>query len=402
MAYCTVNGHRVLRGELTVPRVGIWHADLVVDTREKITGPVEIAFGDGAIVYRGSIARGDVFQETFACKILGGGGGLSRVLPAKFYRGAPLRLPLQDLLGECGERLSATAELAVLDGLLLKWCRTKGTAAKALAELVEDARANWRVLSDGSVWVGSERWPELAFAHDLLRHDPAEGRLEIASELPQLRPGVTFNGEKISAVTHTIGPDRVRTEAYTEKGGSLVDRLKAPFTNLIKSVMRQVDFHKPYPAKVIHQEGDGTLHLQPDSDVIPGLTGVPIRYGVPGVTAKVPPGARCMVEFENGDPRAPVVTAFEPGALVELSLDGGVRPIARANDHTGEGTLSITHATSPTGDVTLTFAYVDGSGVSAAPLILTFKGGAPPAASSPITTFPIAGKILDGAPRLRA
>ncbi|MGZ6094380.1 MAG: hypothetical protein ACXWUG_20260, partial [Polyangiales bacterium] len=183
MSFATLNGARVVRGSLTLPRIGRWHADLIVDASEPIPGPVQLAFGDGALVFRGTVFRGDVFQETFHCRIVGGTNGLAKELPAKFYRGIPLRLALRDLLAEAGETLSASADATVLDRLVPKWSRRRGTAATSATELATIADASWRFMPNGSFWIGTEGWLEVEFDHQLLREDPADGRIEIASDL---------------------------------------------------------------------------------------------------------------------------------------------------------------------------------------------------------------------------
>ncbi|MBI2388632.1 MAG: hypothetical protein HYV09_03360 [Deltaproteobacteria bacterium] len=396
MSFCSLNGLRVLRGSLTLPRLGRWHADLVVDTNAPLTGRVTTTFGEGAMSFAGTVYRGDVFQDSFHCRIVGGANGLSKELPAKYYRGVPMRLPLQDLLAECGETLSASADEAVLARLLQKWTRTRGPAAHALAELADLGEASWRFMPNGSLWIGREGWLEVDFPHQLLRSDPTDDRIEIASDLPLLRPGTVFAGRRVSAVVHSFGPDKTRTEAWIERDG-LLDRFKGSLVSIIRSVMSEVDYHKPYPARVVVQDSDGTLQLKPDSDRIPGLTGVPIRYGIPGVTARVPPGTRCIVEFENGDSRTPIVTAFEPGALIELSFDGGSRSIARVDDTADCGALSW--ASDPSGK-SLTLSYRRPGTLVAVPfLALAFPA---------VKATPDAGEIAiesvirSGAPKLRA
>lgn len=375
MSFCTLNGLRVIRGTLTLPRLGRWHADLVVDSSQPIESAVKLTFGDGALTFAATVFRGDVFQETFHCRIVAGANGLAKEVAAKYYRGVPLNLALGDLLAEAGETLAGSADQAVLAQLLPKWSRRKASVAEALAELAELGDASWRFMPNGSLWLGHEGWLDLDFPHQLLRSDPADDRIEIASDLPLLRPGVVFRGRRVSAVVHSFGPESVRTEAWLERD-SVFDRFKGSLVTLIRSVMSEVDLHKPYPARVVAQDADGTLQLRPDSDRIPGLTSVPIRYGVPGVRARVPPGARCIVEFEHGDARSPIVTAFEPGALLQLSVDDGTRKVARVGDVSNTGVLAwapdpggkavvLTYA--PPGKPAVPFLTLAAPGITAVP-----------------------------------
>jgi len=396
MALCTLNKTTVVYATLVLPRAGVWHADVAVDTDSAITGPVTLSFGDGSLVYNGTVLRGDVFRGIYRARIVGGAAGLGRAIPPKYYRGAPLRLPLQDIIDACGEKLSASCDRDILALVLLKWSRRRGTAADALGSLVNEAGTIFRVLADGSIWVGNDSFTEVVFDHDLLSQDDGDGRIEIASELPRLSPGVTFLSKRISAVVHTIAPDRVRTTAWIERDTpQRTDRLKGALTAFVRNAVGDLDFLRPYPARVVLQEDDGTLHVQPDSDAIPGLTGVPIRYGIPGARAKVPPGARCILEFEEGNPTSPVVTAFEPGALVELSFADGTHAVSRVGDGVDTGSLSF--AVDPTGSS----------------LIVTYRppGGAPQIVTLTFPTVSVApgassldlhGTIAEGAPRVRA
>lgn len=92
----------------------------------------------------------------------------------------------------------------------------------------------------------------------------------------------------------------------------------------IRAVVGPVDYFAQYPAKVLAQNGDGTLELQPDSARVPALSAVPMR-GLPGVVAKVKPGARVLVGFENGSPDAPVALLAESSGLLQLTITADVK-----------------------------------------------------------------------------
>ena len=81
---------------------------------------------------------------------------------------------------------------------------------------------------------------------------------------------------------------------------SLTQLFVALFDHL---VVPRLDPLAHYPARVVSQGDDGTVSVKPDTTRFgPGLDMVPIR-GLPGVTARVKPGARVMLCFEEGDPR---------------------------------------------------------------------------------------------------
>lgn len=108
-----------------------------------------------------------------------------------------------------------------------------------------------------------------------------------------------------------------------------LDRIKDELARFIRWVMRDVTYHRHYPCVVQRQDGAGLLDLLPDDESIrgSGLSGVPIRHGLPGFTVKVPVGARCMLAFENGDPRKPYASLWDPGSVIGVEFDGGTRPL---------------------------------------------------------------------------
>lgn len=97
---------------------------------------------------------------------------------------------------------------------------------------------------------------------------------------------------------------------------------KAWFLALVESALRRTDYHALYPARIVAQDAAGLLELVPDDSRIPGMTGVPIRPGIPGVSVKVAPGARVCVGFEGGNPSRPVATIWEASAVKELRITG--------------------------------------------------------------------------------
>lgn len=95
---------------------------------------------------------------------------------------------------------------------------------------------------------------------------------------------------------------------------------KALFLALVESALERTDYHAQYVARVVTQDSNGLLSVVPDNNRVPPMTEVPIRYGVPGVSAKVESGARVLIGFEGGDRRRPIATVWESAALTELRI----------------------------------------------------------------------------------
>lgn len=98
--------------------------------------------------------------------------------------------------------------------------------------------------------------------------------------------------------------------------------LKEVFQKVIDG-LRPLDYYAFYECVVVKQTGD-TLDLRPDDPRLSreGLTDVEIRYGIPGVRAKIQPGTRCLLGFKGGNPSLAYVHDFlySDLALIELTV----------------------------------------------------------------------------------
>jgi hypothetical protein len=257
VADLSLNGAAVQHGTLRLPRIGAWTAEVVVDVATAPSGAVTLATGDGRYSLRGTVVRSGVDGERAHVRIVGGAGGL------------------------------------------------------------------WRVADDGTVWIGEETWPAASAADvDLVAEEPTHARVTVgAASLPLgIRPGTVYNGQRVSYVEHTFDADAARAEVWFEREGATADRWGVALDALVRHTMRGVQWHARFPARVVGQNADGTLDLDPDDDRLPDLVAVPLRLFLPGVTARVVAGARVLVGFEAGDPRRPIAELFESGALSELTI----------------------------------------------------------------------------------
>lgn len=105
---------------------------------------------------------------------------------------------------------------------------------------------------------------------------------------------------------------------------TLVEALEA----VVSRVMRRVDYHALYPARVVTQHADGSLDLVPDASRVPSCQHVPVRT-LRGLSVEVDVGARVLLGYENGDPSAPYASLWEPGDAVVVRVNGGDSRVAR-------------------------------------------------------------------------
>jgi len=109
-----------------------------------------------------------------------------------------------------------------------------------------------------------------------------------------------------------------------------------------------LEYLAPHDATVVAQMGDGSLDLRLDDPKMPGLSGVPIWLGLPGVRVEVSKGARVKVGFASGDPGKPFAGLWATdAAFVRIVVGGGSKAVARVDDSTDSGTLVIRTVTQP-------------------------------------------------------
>ncbi len=390
MSLVTVNGTPCVRATIRIPRIGVWFADLAVDVAKTISGPVTISVSDGALELKGRAARTGVFKDTAVLRVLGGAGGLASEVPAKYYRRCPAKVPLQDILQAAGEKLSTEADQSLLNQQLVAWTLLRQKAGEALRTLADELGAVWRVLPDGTVWLGLESWPVVHMPDvDLLSEDPRAHTAVLGTDSPTLLPGTLFLGRRVSMVEHQVQPESVRTLVWFEgtNGSGEGDRLTRAVGAVVRHLTAHLDYFALYPAKLVSQNEDGTLELKPDDSRLPGVSKVPIRYGIPGVTVKVASGARVLLGFEGGDPQQPVATLWEKGSVTEMTIDastdikvnGGSKAVARQGDSVHAG-------------------YLTGK-ADKVPVVFTYTPYDPNAPPDPTATALSGGQITSGAPK---
>jgi hypothetical protein len=223
VAFATLNGKPVFHGIICIPRVGAWTADLSVDRDTAVTGACTLAI-DGGLTLQGTADRTGVWLGTARLQVVGGANGLGRTARAQHYRQTTLRAVLADLLATAGERLAASADAATLGLSFPGWATIGQPIGRMVAALLEDSRlpaaTAWRVLADGTVWVGQETWPDSGMVNLVdyqdLAEAPEDGTVELGVEAPRLLPGTTLGGRRVSYVEHRLTGERARTCLWLE------------------------------------------------------------------------------------------------------------------------------------------------------------------------------------------
>ena len=380
----------VMEGDLLLPYYGNWSACVSFASADAIpSGKVTLSWL--GTKFSGHVLRSGENEGRVSCMIAGGTGGLAKTVPAKMYDyNLKLELPVKEILSAVSETLSASSTQSVLARELTNWTRMEKEAAMLLSHLTDQVKAAWRVLPDGSVFLGTDTWQDTdTFDYTLLFQDPVLLMAQLAVSEAALFPGKRFpksneytslSQKKIACVRYAIAPSRSSVTAWMveEDGLTIDDPLHAAMVAITKQTMRAVDYHKSYTAKVLLQRSNGTLDVVPDDVRLPPMTSVPIRVPVPGMKVIIPgdvKDARCTIVFEDGDPTRYAAHLFDAGA--------GGKKIARVDDRVDCGSLTL--VVSPMG--VLSGTYLDGI-------------GSPPVTITPGKPFELIGKITTGWRRL--
>jgi hypothetical protein len=326
MARITANGLPVIDGELREQQSGAWTGRIEVDDDVgKITGAVTLVIGDATFV--GTVVRGEVFQGRYVAQLVGGAGGLETVLDAKYYFAATRALVVSDALSGASEMIDdADTESSIMSATVARWMRAKGKARLALAEVAKDAGGFWRVTRAGKVALRTaETWETVTGKFDVIDNDPSDGEVVIAPEdTPLARPGVTIGGHKVAAVHTTFGPSGLRQVITVAADDGRARGLGASLAAAIKKASESsVAYSQCYPAKLVLQDADGSVHMTPDDERVrgQGLTKIPLVYGLPGCSAQIAPGSRARLVFDAGNAGQPMCTGWDEDAdALELSL----------------------------------------------------------------------------------
>ena len=225
MALATANGYDVVECNFRVPRRGVWHADLYVDSKvlTDLNEDVTVEF-EGGDTWVGHVLASGAYLDGVYLRMYGGKGGFGMDVAPKFYSQSTVRVVVGDMLREAGESLDSGSDSTILDTQLPTWTRITQRLGNALDLLNRYAipASIWRVLPGGTVWLGNESWPTSTAVADILSASQHEGRFEFGQDIPTIMPGTTLVTEdygdlKIDRVESRILSDRVRTTIWVAK-----------------------------------------------------------------------------------------------------------------------------------------------------------------------------------------
>ncbi len=262
-------------------------------------GTLNITRSSGVVdSFTGSIRRAQVTPGTqnLSATLVGGSGHLLDLIPERHHTFGSSTVPagvvLADIAQAAGERLAPGVE-AELDALTFqRYTRVKGPAWAALDVLafVLGPEVGWRILADGSLWMGVEAWPAIDAMAYYWRGDPRDGAVLYVPDGAPYRPGTMIDGARIVECCYRITPGRPVMEARAEVAGD--PKIQAPLQ----------PYARTYPATVVSQNADLTLNVVADVPLGNDLRNVPYKIGFAGTKIIIPSGSLVRVGFEGGLP----------------------------------------------------------------------------------------------------
>lgn len=340
MADVTINGQGVVRARLLLKRRGNWTCYLDEIAGDSVPSGVVTMSWLGTNC-SGYALRSGTADTSIRAYVVGGAGNGGRALPAKMYDyQLPVSMVLRDILQDAGEQQSATIAPELLTSTIQRYVRRAGNLGQQLDQLADKLGVTWRVLLDGTVWLGIDTWqPATSFPH-VLSEDwaPASGCVPLLPETLGVLPGQLYtgptNGPAVNAycgeIVYTIEPDASAATIYAlhPQGLTAEGRLSTALRTVIDEQTAHLDYHATKAGRVIQQRQlDGTLDIELDDKDFPPLTSVGYRVLPAGAKLTVAADARCDVVFEDGDSARAVALLYQPGA--------GGHPAARKDDPVG-------------------------------------------------------------------
>lgn len=206
----SVSGSRIVSGSVGIPYYGGFVADVELVTTTAL--PTSITLTLGNLTLAGAVYRQSQFAGKTLARLVGGAGGWSRQVEARFWRNAQGLMAstiLQDTAIDAGEQVNVQTDFSV--GVF--WARRADKASRVLARL---AGPEWWIDASGVTQVGARASTGITSAFVLEEFDGARGVATVASEdLASWLPGNTFSNDvltttqTIASVRHSLSGDGV-------------------------------------------------------------------------------------------------------------------------------------------------------------------------------------------------
>jgi len=329
----------VTGGHIVLPRTGIWVADLKVDERDEL--PDHLTMVLGGIEMPAAVHKAELVGGMTDVRLVGGAGGIGENARPKHYHRPLVRHIVADLLRDSGEKLSTTSSADILGTELEAWDTMDAPTGSMLAAIcaVVGNGANWRVLADGTVWIGVEAWPDSGIDSRTITLDGANAASVVGTDLPTLLPGTLLDGRRVDTVQHDLANDRTAV-MFAAADDADTDRTASAWGSMQAAQDPMGLYASMYRAKVLAQNGDADfVDVRPEDPRLPDMMKIPLRHGVPGLRVQVEIGSYLLIGWDDGQPNKPFAALWNRDthavrvSLVADQLNLGSRTATEAFIH---------------------------------------------------------------------
>lgn len=343
MSLVQANGVDVIGGTIVMPLSGAWTADIVIDQPDGtgFDAGTAITIAANGFELHGTVCPGRTgdFLDAVHVRVIGGAGGMAKAASARGYvqPSAFVRDVVNALIDDSGETLSSTTDAGFLSTNLIAWATLVGPVSRAIELLIEiNAPAmGWRILPDGTLWVGTESWPTFTGTFELLELNPSESTALFGVDAPALAPGFSIDGiGNIARVEHQILPSKIRSRIWTDIASE--DRgIASAVQDMVDHRLAPIDYFALYRYKVVSQSADlstvDVTPVPPNDQRLPGLSAVPVRAGT-DINVQFNQGNSVLVGWDGGDPSSPFVCCGLSEEEFRRIQIGGNIDVARKDD----------------------------------------------------------------------
>lgn len=211
MADYSLNGLPILETIVMLHRTGCWTADVITSDPAQVAGmslqPAALSLG--AMQLSGFFLREGQWRASEYARIVGGKGGLRKTAKPQGWSNAPIQTVVSSLLSSVGESLNPTVALS---GSFPSWSVNAEPVSIALTRIVDAIGGDtvWRVLIDGTIWIGVDTWATATLTNATVEDIfPEQRKIQIGIVAPELLPGSTYRsdygyGGHVSTVVYKI------------------------------------------------------------------------------------------------------------------------------------------------------------------------------------------------------
>jgi len=211
MSYASINGVTVVRGNVSIPAWGIWHADLWCDRAIPITSPASLVIAD--LTATCTVVRSVDWTGQRGVRVVGGYGGWRRAVTGQQYSN-PAGLNASTVISDTATTVGEQVVIATDRQIGTQWLREAAAASDVLQSIAPGA---WWMGLDGVTHVGPREAGAIVGVFTATWVDQPGNVVRIATENPaEWLPGKTYASPQVQGtidrVQHWIDAGKFRTE----------------------------------------------------------------------------------------------------------------------------------------------------------------------------------------------